>query len=71
LGEPGADGRIIFNWILKKKGMRLKIRLIYSGYSTMEGPCEHSNKPMGYIKARIFLDQLTDCKVIKDTAPYS
>jgi hypothetical protein len=35
------------------------------------GPCEHSNKLLGSIKGREFLDKVSDYKFLKDSAPCS
>jgi hypothetical protein len=38
----------------------------------MADPCEHGNEPSGSIKWGEFLDQLSDCYVLKkDSAPWS
>jgi hypothetical protein len=35
----------------------------------MAGPYEHSNEPSGSIKGEEFLDKLSDCQLLKDSAP--
>jgi hypothetical protein len=36
-----------------------------SGYSSVAGFCEHDNEPVDCIKARDFLDQLSDCQFLR------
>jgi hypothetical protein len=47
LEDPGIDGRIILQWILRKQGRSMKIA--FTGLR-IAGSCEHSNKPSGSIK---------------------
>jgi hypothetical protein len=36
------------------------------------GSCEHGNEPSGSIKGGEFLDQLSDCQLLKkDSAPWN
>jgi hypothetical protein len=35
------------------------------------GCCEHGNEPSGSIKGGELLDQLSDCQLLKDYAPWS
>jgi hypothetical protein len=36
----------------------------------MASPCDHSSEPSGSVKGGEFLDQLSDCQVLKDSDPY-
>jgi hypothetical protein len=41
-----------------------------SGQGPVAGCCEHGDEPSGSVKGAIFLDQLSDCQVLKeDIAP--
>jgi hypothetical protein len=42
-----------------------------SGYGLVADFCEHSNEPSGSIKGGEFLDQLSDHKLFRDSAPWS
>jgi hypothetical protein len=33
--------------------------------------CEHNNEPLGSIKGGEFLDQMSNCQLLKDSAPRS
>jgi hypothetical protein len=36
-----------------------------------DGSCEHGNEPLGSIKDRKFLEKLSDCWLLKDTAQWN
>jgi len=36
-----------------------------TGYGPVAGFCEHGNEPSGSIKSGKFLDQLSDCQLLK------
>jgi hypothetical protein len=42
-----------------------------SGQEPVAGTCEHVNEYSGSIKGGEFLDYLSDCQLIKDSAPWS
>jgi hypothetical protein len=67
--EIRVDGRIILNWMLNIiKGYELN--LSDSGHKKVAGCCEHVTEPLGSIKCREFLDQLSEYYVLKKNSFY-
>jgi hypothetical protein len=56
LGDPGADGRIILRWIVRKWDDGVRTGLSWLRIGTGGGNCECSNEPSGSIKCGEFLD---------------
>jgi hypothetical protein len=42
-----------------------------SGQGQVAGSCEHGNEPSCSIKGGEFIDLLSDCQLLKDSAPWS
>jgi hypothetical protein len=41
-----------------------------SGWGPVAGCCEHGNEPLCVTKDEEFLDYLSDCQFLKDSAPW-
>jgi hypothetical protein len=41
-----------------------------SGRVPMAGSSEYINEPLGFIKGEELLDELSDCQLLKDCAPW-
>jgi hypothetical protein len=69
----GKGGGIILTWTLNKYGARLCTWLIwFRGQGSVGRSCEHGNESPGSIEGDgRFLDQLSDCYVLKDTGACS
>jgi hypothetical protein len=50
---------------LKEKDVRIGLVFADSRWCPVAGSCEHSNRPMGYIKSGIFIDQMSDRELLK------
>jgi hypothetical protein len=42
---------------------------VWTGQKPVAGPCEHGNEPSGLIKGGDYLDWMSDCQLLKDSAP--
>jgi len=50
--DPGIDGKIILEWVLRKYGARLDSSALWQG--PVVGPCKHGNEPSGSLKGGEF-----------------
>jgi hypothetical protein len=56
LGDPGVDGTIILNWIIKKWDESVDWIELAQDYGQVAGSCKCGNEPSGAIKCGKFFD---------------
>jgi hypothetical protein len=56
LEDPEVDGRIILEWILEKRSVRMWTGFIWVKVATSGGLLEYSNEPSGSIKGGEFIE---------------
>jgi len=69
--DLGVSGRIILVWTLQKRVGGCRLDAFGSGYELVTSYCEHGNELPCSIKCGVFLEQLSDYQLLKDSAPCS
>jgi len=68
--DPGIHGRIILKSILRKQDIRVWTSFIWLRTASTAWFCKYGNKIFGSIKDRVFLYQLRNHMLFKDSAPW-